>query len=138
MNDAPELVEKLRQWVEKAEEDYLVATRLLREPEDVFSSICFHAQQCVEKYLKALLTLRGIQFPKTHSLRFLLEILPDDADPGGTPAEIVPLSRYSADLRYPADAERVTRSEAEKAVAVASRARDRIRAQLPSAVFVDA
>jgi len=34
--------------------------------------LCFHAQQCVEKYLKARLTEAGIEFPKTHDLPVLL------------------------------------------------------------------
>jgi HEPN domain-containing protein len=31
-------------------------------------TVCFHAQQCVEKHLKALLVLRAIVFPKTHDI----------------------------------------------------------------------
>jgi len=33
-----------------------------------YDTICFHAQQCVEKYLKALLTSTHTDFPKTHDL----------------------------------------------------------------------
>jgi HEPN domain-containing protein len=33
----------------------------------------FHAQQCVEKYLKALLVAPGLAFPRTHDLTALDE-----------------------------------------------------------------
>jgi HEPN domain-containing protein len=36
-----------------------------------YDAACFHAQQCVEKYLKARLQEAGIVFTKTHNLIFL-------------------------------------------------------------------
>jgi HEPN domain-containing protein len=62
-----------REWVKKAEGDYDVVTVLLRSRKrSRYDPICFHAQQCVEKYLKARLTEAGIVFPKTHDLPVLL------------------------------------------------------------------
>jgi HEPN domain-containing protein len=43
-----------------------------------FDTVCFHAQQCAEKYLKALLLQAGSEPPKTHDLRLLLQRLPAD------------------------------------------------------------
>ena len=40
-------------WVAKAEGDYAVAVRELGTAAPVFDAVCFHAQQCAEKYLKA-------------------------------------------------------------------------------------
>ncbi len=57
-----------REWVDKAEGDYAVAGRELAAPSPVFDAVCFHAQQCAEKYLKALLQERGVDFPHTHDL----------------------------------------------------------------------
>ena len=37
----------------------------------------FHAQQCAEKLLKAVLAAEGVEFPRTHSIRFLLDLLSD-------------------------------------------------------------
>ena len=46
----------LRSWVEKAENDWINATHTLKlEKNCPTDTVCFHAQQCVEKYLKALL-----------------------------------------------------------------------------------
>jgi HEPN domain-containing protein len=64
-----------REWVKKAEGDYDVVTLLLRSRKrSRYDPICFHAQQCVEKYLKARLTEAGIAFPKTHDLPALLAL----------------------------------------------------------------
>jgi len=43
------------EWITKAEKDYLVAIRELRTTPIVGDAVCFHAQPCVEKYMKAIL-----------------------------------------------------------------------------------
>jgi HEPN domain-containing protein len=46
----------LQEWIQKAEEDYTVATTLARKrKQPTPSTVCFHCQQCAEKYLKAFL-----------------------------------------------------------------------------------
>src|ERR1035437_2434169 len=63
----------LRNWIFRANEDIAVIDKLFESGPDLFaSSICFHAQQAVEKFLKAYLVFHGIDFPKTHDLDFLL------------------------------------------------------------------
>ncbi len=64
----------MTEWVKKADLDLKTAVRLSTESEfrDV---VCFHSQQAVEKYLKALLTRHQIEFPKTHIIRRLLILL---------------------------------------------------------------
>ncbi len=42
-------------WVDRAEEDYLLARFALRRKKPLTYGACFHAQQCAEKYLKAIL-----------------------------------------------------------------------------------
>jgi len=73
----------------------------------------FHAQQAVEKAIKAALFLRGIDFPKTHDLDFLLARLGS----GGlvVPAELENaewLSPWAAQLRYDEAAAPLNRSAA--------------------------
>jgi HEPN domain-containing protein len=42
------------EWVQKAEGDFLVAQKMLRaRKQPVYDAVCFHSQQCAEKYLKA-------------------------------------------------------------------------------------
>ena len=62
------------EWTEKAEGDFATMqreTRARRNPN--YDAICFHAQQCAEKYLKARLTEADIPFGKVHDLVALLE-----------------------------------------------------------------
>jgi HEPN domain-containing protein len=65
---------KLRttEWIERAEGDWTMAVRESQAQDPVWNGICFLAQQCAEKYLKAHLEELGIAFPKTHDLVVLL------------------------------------------------------------------
>jgi HEPN domain-containing protein len=64
-----------REWVDKAEADYAAALVMRRSRKKYSRDIvCFHLQQCVEKYLKARLIEGGIAFPKTHDLERLLDL----------------------------------------------------------------
>ena len=63
MNERPELRHVVAQWVSKAEEDLTVAEYLLTMGERCpFATVCFHAQQLLEKYLKALLAFHSVPF----------------------------------------------------------------------------
>jgi len=69
----PEKEEFFKQWLFRAAEDIAVIESLFHAKTTSFnSSICFHAQQAVEKYLKAFLVYNDIDFPKTHDVDFLL------------------------------------------------------------------
>ena len=63
------------EWVQKAEGDYTVAQQVLQGQNPVNDAICFHAQQCIEKYLKAWLQQADIPFPRTHDLQALLNLI---------------------------------------------------------------
>ena len=43
------------EWIAKAEEDMTVAEWLHQAPRGMPAPIVFHCQQCIEKYLKAIL-----------------------------------------------------------------------------------
>lgn len=58
-------------WVARAEEDFLLARSALKRKVPLAYGACFHAQQCAEKYMKALLVSKGADFPKTHDLLML-------------------------------------------------------------------
>ena len=50
-----------REWVKKAEEDYLAALDLARRRKVLLhNSVCFHCEQCAEKYLKARVKEAGL------------------------------------------------------------------------------
>ncbi len=63
------------QWVHKAESDYVVARKIARGSDPHHDEVCFHSQQCAEKYLKALLEELGQTIPYTHILDDLIILL---------------------------------------------------------------
>ena len=63
----------LDEWVDKAEADCAVALHRRRQ-EPLPDVVCYHCQQCVEKYLKAYLIAQGITPPRIHDLEDLLNL----------------------------------------------------------------
>ena len=75
----------IREWLVKAENDLKTAVHTLTLGQDCpTDTVCFHVQQCVEKYIKALLVLRATPFSKTHNIRVLRALLPPKLAPSWT------------------------------------------------------
>ena len=120
----------LKEWVEKAEEDYIVALREYRaHGRPAYNAVCFHAQQCMEKYLKAVLVKNHIAFQKIHDLSLLLDkciaLFPLWE---AMRAELKRLSGYAVLFRYPGES--ADRQEAKRAIVVMRNCREQIRASL--------
>jgi HEPN domain-containing protein len=61
----------------------------------------FHAQQAVEKWLKAVLGSRGIEFEYTHDLhRLIAEVVAAVGEFPFVSAEVVALTEHAVPLRY--------------------------------------
>jgi HEPN domain-containing protein len=116
--------EFVRGWLLKAEED-LNAARSLGTYGETFSSIvCFHSQQAAEKYLKAFLTRHQVEFPKTHDIGELLDLItPVDAELSESLRDAIVLTNYGVDVRYPGEFPTVTIGDAQQAVRLAERVR---------------
>ncbi len=95
MTGQPDYVEVVRQWVEKAEHDLLNIANNLAASEIPWDTVCFHAQQCAEKYLIALLDWKQLEVPKTHDLRLLLQSLPTQLSLGLNLSRVLRLNRYT-------------------------------------------
>ena len=67
-------MKEFEKWFKKAESDLLVIKNNLASNEIPFDACCFHSQQAAEKYLKAYLVSKQVNFPKTHDLQSLLNI----------------------------------------------------------------
>ena len=94
--------ELTKEWISKAENDQLVASRELKADPVVTDAVCFHSQQCVEKYMKALLQEHDIPFENIHDLEILLQRC-GDLLPGLDifRDDLIRLSTYAVDVRYP-------------------------------------
>jgi len=79
------------------------ATRELQAQPPNYDAVCFHAQQCAEKYLKSVLQERMRPFPKTHDLELLLDLLdePGFQELQSFKAEAKTLSDAAVESRYP-------------------------------------
>ena len=95
-----------REWVDKAEGDLATTERECRARRNPnYDGACFHAQQCAEKYLKAVLDEAQITFPKTHDLVDLLDrALALHPDWECLQEDLAFLSAFGVDVRYPGEA----------------------------------
>lgn len=129
---SPEIIEKVRQWADYADEDLRLAVHALQIEEGCpCRLIAYHAQQCVEKYLKAFLVMCGVDFPYTHNIGRLLELFAEHSGPVGEIESADELTPYAITTRYPGEDEEVSNEEAINAVEIAKRVRNVIRAELP-------
>ena len=92
----------VRAWFKKAENDLITAEHTMKLKHPPCDTVCFHAQQCAEKYLKGFLTYHEIDFPKTHSLEDLVLLCRDVAPLIESELkDIETLSSYGVEVRYP-------------------------------------
>jgi HEPN domain-containing protein len=126
--------EAARRWVMKAEDDLRAARILLAMTDDCpFAIVCFHAQQCAEKYLKALLTVAQHDVPYTHDLGVIASHLGAAGKlPSGIDvSDLATLVPHAVGSRYPDDMATLGRGDAEDAVALAGSVRAASRKVLP-------
>ncbi len=112
--------EAVRQWKEKAQSDWMTVEILLASEVCPADAACFHCQQFVEKLLKAVLTLHGVEAPRTHDLRRLIELagpyvsglceLADSSDM---------LTVHGVESRYPGDWQQIKQAEMSQVVELA-------------------
>jgi len=116
-----------REWVRCGEEDYDVATALMRRrTRTAGNSIGFHCQQCVEKYLKARPEEAGLIVPRTHDLVVLLQLLlPVEPLWVSFAPALRGLNDYAVRFRYPGHV--ATRADARSALKLCRSLRGDVR-----------
>jgi len=129
MND--KTAEAVRQWLAKAQSDWTTVEILLGSEQRPADAVCFHCQQFVEKLLKALLTRHGVEAPKTHDLRRLIQLtepfapelsrLSDSSDT---------LTVHGVETRYPDDWREIGPAEMNEVVELARELGDALLAKL--------
>ena len=118
------------EWISKAEGDFATARRELRARKDPnFDAVCFHCQQCAEKYLKALLQDADVPFGRTHSLVILLDsLLERHPELEMIRGELQALNAYAIHVRYPGESAHI--GVARHAVSLCKTVRKALRADL--------
>jgi HEPN domain-containing protein len=109
-----------QEWVAHAGADLHYARLGQKDAAALENLVAFHAQQAVEKALKAVLVSRGIDFPKTHDLAQLREFIqgagvawPADLD------KVVAFTPFATHGRYPGFDEVITRADVDEAIVLA-------------------
>ena len=93
-----------REWVRKAEADRAAAKKCSRNAPPLHDVVCFHCQQCAEKYLKGLLEELNLSIPKTHELDELWTLLvAHHASLRSLHRGMAFLSNFAVGVRYPGD-----------------------------------
>ena len=105
-------------WLRYANSDLELAR--IEKPEGVLlENLCFHAQQAAEKTLKAVLIFLEIDFPRTHNIRTLLDLLPEGVDVPQEVEESAILTDYAVESRYPMNSEPVDDEEYRQVIGLA-------------------
>ena len=117
------------EWIEKAENDYAAVQHLLQATNPLHDIICFHLQQCVEKYLKAWLQEANIPFSKTPDLEDLLKLITPTMPAWNVwKPDLKITTAYAVDSRYPGDS--ATDEDTQHAMRICEDVRHTIRTQL--------
>jgi HEPN domain-containing protein len=105
------------EWINKADHDLGSAKLIFHHIPDYFDTIAFHCQQATEKYLKAILEDKGIEFQRTHNLVYLLELLSRVIEVNEeTFDKAILLNGFSVQIRYPDNQIFLTKEELETSI----------------------
>lgn len=119
----PEAVE----WVAKADADLDTAKRevvVAQSPN--YDAVCFHAQQCAEKYLKAVLLESDLRIPRIHDLEALLnQLIPLYPVLSSVLHSARILSAMAVEVRYPGMS--ADEDDASESIIAAMAIRDEVR-----------
>lgn len=104
--------------LEKALADQRTVEHLVEVEEVANEIVGFHAQQAVEKLLKAVLAARSIDYPRTHDIDRLVEILTaSDISPPPQAASLETLTPWATEFRYEdASGEAIDRAAAAESI----------------------
>ncbi len=103
-------------WLRYAEEDLVTAETLLEQPHLPPRQSCWYAQQSAEKALKAVLIFLEIDFPRTHDLNVLRNLVPESWQLKAAHSDLASLTEWAAEARYPSDMPEATIADASEAV----------------------
>ena len=131
MND-----ELVNLWIIKADHDLKTAKDEITANDPTTDTVCFHVQQCVEKYLKAYLVFNGIEIIKslkTHDISELIDYCKDidkDFEQLISDNDADRLTNYSIEARYPDDFYLPSVEESNQAIYIAENVKEFIKVKI--------
>jgi HEPN domain-containing protein len=129
-------VKAIGEWFAKADEDYRYAKASLDEGFAFYDQICFHLHQAAEKYLKAYIVAKELEFRKVHDLTKLLQIceVHDNAFED-LRDEVRELNPFYIETRYPGFINTTDKAQTEKAISMVEKIADLIKSKLAGEVI---
>lgn len=94
--------DQARLLMKKAAGDEAILARLIEDADIPDDALGFHAQQTVEKMIKAVLAWHEVPYERTHNLAYLVTLLEEAPDVAAPPnAEELPtLTPWATEFRY--------------------------------------
>lgn len=124
-------------WMNYAETDLRAAHVLLEGREFFPRQVCFLAQQCGEKAIKAILIYEEVNFPKHHDLDRLRDLVPEGWEVKEKFPDLAELTIWAVESRYPGDTPDVTEGEAQETLHLAESVFDAVSAELEERIQKD-
>ncbi|MBN1309113.1 MAG: HEPN domain-containing protein [Chitinispirillaceae bacterium] len=126
------LNEIVRQWILKADHDLKIGIDESVTEKPAMDMVCFHMQQCTEKYLKAYLASHLVKPPRTHDIGVLInECMKIDSSfhiLGNTAY----LSDFAVEARYPDEFYMPSMEEMQRAIESAQKVKSFILEKIKS------
>ena len=104
--------EEARRWLRYAREDLMAAEALRQQPNAAPRHVCWLSQQAVEKALKAVLVFLEIDFPRSHDLDVLRNLIPEGWRVHVEHPDLADLTEWAVEARYPGDWPEATQVDA--------------------------
>jgi HEPN domain-containing protein len=100
-NEPKPATAEARALLRAAGRDQKTVELLLQHPDAPISSVCFHAQQYMEKAMKAVLVSNAVIFRRTHDLEELADLLEQkEIDPPLPKDQLKRLNPFAVTIRY--------------------------------------
>jgi len=118
--------ETVEKWITKAENDLKIGKDEMLTENPATDAVCFHMQQCIEKYLKAYLIFCGREIRKTHDLAELISMCAeiDESFKALLREDIVKLTDYAVEIRYGEEFYFPLFDEAKEAIEIAEKVKE--------------
>lgn len=106
-----------REWLNRARSNLRLAAQL--EPGIYLEELCFNAHQAAEKAIKGVFIFLRAEFPYTHDLRELLDLLGHRFDVPERVRQAQELTPFASRFRYPGHGKATTEEQYRQALAIA-------------------
>ena len=114
------MAEDYQNWLKRAKSNFKIA-QIAKDDDICYEDLCYEAQQCSEKALKALLIYLKQEIPKVHSFHILLEKLEQHIEIPEEIKDVIELNNYAVQTRYPGDYLSLDKEEYERSLEITER-----------------